>query len=89
MGSLTSGATYIYERDNGVIYAREFGADPSTRKAIGWDYDYKKERSPGQIDLENHKLWNEIRTAAKTNIALQKAIENVILLYRLSQNNPL
>ena len=39
MGSLKPGATYIYERANGVTYAREAGADPSSRKPIGWDYD--------------------------------------------------
>ena len=39
MGTLTPGATYIYERNGDTVYAREFGADPSTRKEIGWDYD--------------------------------------------------
>ena len=39
MGSLKPGAKYIYERADGVTYAREFGADPSTREAIGWNYD--------------------------------------------------
>lgn len=88
MGSLKPGATYVYERADGVTYAREFGSDPSTRKAIGWDYNYKS-LSPGQIDLENHKLWNEIRQAALTNPALQKAVDNVIMLYRLSKNDPI
>ena len=26
MGTLKEGATYIYERDKGVVYAREFGS---------------------------------------------------------------
>ena len=38
MGNLKPGATYIYERSGGVTYAREFGADPSTRKVVGYDY---------------------------------------------------
>ena len=38
MGSLKPGSTYIYERDGSTTYAREFGADPDTRVAIGWDY---------------------------------------------------
>jgi len=39
MGKLKPGATYVYERDGRQVYAREFGADPSTRKLIGYDYD--------------------------------------------------
>jgi len=39
MGSLKPGATYIYERANGVTYAREAGADPSSRTPVGWDHD--------------------------------------------------
>lgn len=91
MGSLIPGATYIYERADGVTYAREFGSNPSTRRAIGWDYNYRKDPilNSGQIDLENHKLWNEIRLAAKTNPALQKAVDNVIILYRLTKNDPI
>jgi hypothetical protein len=39
MGTLIPGATYIYERADGVVYARELGADPNTRQVIGMDYD--------------------------------------------------
>ena len=39
MGQLTPGATLIYERDGGIVYAREAGADPSTRREIGHTYD--------------------------------------------------
>ena len=39
MGNLKPGATYIHERVDNVVYAREFGADPSTRQVVGWDYD--------------------------------------------------
>jgi len=49
MGNLKPGATYIYEKANGVTYAREFGSDPSTREAIGWDY----EQSMDQQAFEN------------------------------------
>ena len=43
MGNLKPGATYIYEKANGVTYAREFGADPSTRQVVGWDYDQQQQ----------------------------------------------
>ena len=37
MGSLKPGATYIYERVDDTVYAREFGADPKDRFVIGYD----------------------------------------------------
>jgi hypothetical protein len=37
MGSLKPDATYIYERNGPVIYAREFGA--TERHVVGYDVD--------------------------------------------------
>ena len=87
MGNLKPGATYVYERDKGVTYAREFGSDPNTRQAIGWDYkpNYQTTSpSNGQLEVDNHNEWVQIRIAGKQNPALQKAIDNVIMLYKLS-----
>jgi len=39
MGQLKPDSTYIYERVNDVVYARESGAGPGTRIVIGYDYD--------------------------------------------------
>ena len=83
MGNLKPGATYIYEKADGVTYAREFGADPETRTVIGWDYDPKK--SVGQRDLDDHNLWIKIRLAGKKNPALQEAIDRVKILYELTR----
>jgi hypothetical protein len=83
MGSLTPGKSLIYERANGIIYAREQGR--AERKIIGYDHsdlEYKKLQ-------EESILWREILTAAKTNPSLQKALDNVIMIYRLSKDNPL
>jgi hypothetical protein len=90
MGNLKPGATYIYERDGKTTYAREFGADPSTRQVIGWDYDPEETkrfdpRKNGSADLEDHNEWIKIRLAGKGNPALQKAIDRVKILYKLSQ----
>jgi len=83
MGQLKPGATYIYERVDGVTYAREAGAPASERIAIGWDYEYrKKQETKDQIIL-----WGKIIQAAKTNPALQDAIDRVIVLYELSKKN--
>lgn len=78
MGSLTPGATYIYERANGVTYAREVGS--TVRKVIGYDAD-------ALINPDND-LWHDIIKESATNPALQKALNNAILIYRLSKNNP-
>jgi hypothetical protein len=94
MGTLKPGACYIYERNNGVTYAREFGADPSTREAIGWDYDPTKPdfdpRTKDGRPLRDHiledQMWGEIRREAKTNITLQKALDRAIMIYKLSKD---
>jgi len=98
MGSLKPGATYIYERANGVIYARESGADPSTRVEVGYEYDpvtghridYDKRTADGR-PLHEHlmedKLWGDIRRAAKTNPTLQDALERAIVIYELSKQH--
>jgi len=94
MGSLKPGATLIHERVGSVVYTREFGADPSTRQVIGWDYNKNDPKfDPRTSDgrpLHNHimedKLWGEIRREAKTNITLQKALDRAIMIYKLSKD---
>jgi len=97
-GNLKPGVTYIYERANGVTYAREFGADPNTRVVAGYDYDpvtghkidYDKRTADGR-PLHNHmmedKMWGELRRAAKTNPTLQDALDRAIIIYQLSKTN--
>jgi hypothetical protein len=91
MGTLTPGATYIYERNGDTIYAREFGADPSTRKEIGWDFDpnnpSRYERQEMLNALRNDQLWHKIRLAARDNVTLQDALDRVIELYHLSKDD--
>jgi hypothetical protein len=89
MGKLKPGATYIYERDGKTVYARELGADPSTRQVIGWDYDPKAPNTEGyrtwSKKFADEYLWNEIMEAANTNPTLQQALERVKLIYHLSK----
>lgn len=95
MGSLKSGATYIHERINNVVYAREVGDTSVTRQVVGWDYDTTDPTfDPRTVDgrpLHDHamegKLWGEIRRAAKTNTALQEALERVKIIYHLSKDD--
>lgn len=81
MGQLKPGATYIYEKADGVTYAREIGAHPGDRFPIGWDYD----RLQRDAKAQRITLWEQIHQAAKTNPALQEAIERVIIVYELQK----
>jgi hypothetical protein len=86
MGSLKPGATYVYERDKGTVYAREIGADPSTRKEIGYNYDSRtSDGRPLYDHIMDNKMWGEIHREAKTNVTLQKALDRVIMIYKLSK----
>lgn len=74
MGKLKEGATYIYERSGPVTYAREFGTND--RQVIGIDYPTNESVN-----------WHDVSMVAKTNPALQKALDNVIMLYKLSKDS--
>jgi hypothetical protein len=87
MGNLKPGATYIYERNKGIVYARERGADPGTRIEMGWEYDPRtSDGRPLHDHIMDNKLWGEIRREAKTNMTLQKALDRVIMIYKLSKD---
>ena len=102
MGSLKPDTKYIYERSDGIVYAREFGADPSTRQVVGYEsgreydpvsghkIDYDK-RTPDGRPLHEHlmedKMWGEIRREARTNPTLQDALERAIMIYKLTKTN--
>ena len=91
MGTLTPGSTYIYERNGEEIYDREMGK--TERIMIGYQYQNKVDpRTNDGRPLHDHiiddKMWGEIRRAALTNPALQKALDRAIMIYRLSKDNP-
>lgn len=77
MGSLKEGATYIYERADGITYAREFGA--TERFEIGRDYD--------RVLRDDVEMWQEIIKEGKNNPALQEALNRAKILYHLSKTN--
>jgi len=96
MGSLTPGATYVYERVGNEVYARKEGDDPSLRELIGYGYDpvtghhidYDSRTSDGRPlfdHIQEDKMWGEIRRMAKTNPTLHAAMERVKIIYYLSK----
>ena len=92
MGSLRPDTKYIYERNGGIVYAREFGADPSTRQVVGYEdakaYDpvsgHKIDTVFG-MDARRVAELVSILQAAETNPTLQDALERVIVIYNLSK----
>ena len=94
MGNLKPGVKLIHERVDNVVYTREFGADPMTRKVAGWDYNkdnpnFDPRTSDGRPlfeQIQESKLWGEIHREAKTNITLQKALDRAIMIYKLSKD---
>lgn len=91
MGSLKPGVTYIYERQGGVVYAREKGASAHERAAIGWDWE--EENNPARVrgadidSIRENQLWYEIRKAAMVDPNLQKALDQCKILYYLSKKD--
>jgi hypothetical protein len=94
MGTLKPGATYIYERVGNEVYAREAGAEPGTRELIGYGYDpvtghqidHDRRTSDGRPlfdHIQEDKMWGDIRRLARSNPALQDALERAIMIYRL------
>jgi hypothetical protein len=86
MGQLKPDATYIYERNGNTVFRREFGADPSTREVMGYDYR-TSDGKPLYDHIQEDKLWGEIRRAAKTNPTLQDAVDRVIMIYQLTKQH--
>jgi len=85
---MSPGVTYIYERANGVVYARKLGDSPDQRFEIGRDYDSRtSDGRPLHDHLMDAKLWGEIHRAAKTNPALQDALDRVKLIHVLSKQD--
>jgi hypothetical protein len=70
----------IYERVGDIVYSRDFGdidryMTPKSQKIF----------NDTQAQLREDKLWGEIRRAAKSNSTLQSALEQCIIIYKLSK----
>lgn len=83
MGNLTPGASYIYERVNNVIYARESGK--TERQVIGYMQDSFTENMT--LDYELETVWKDIIKKSKTDSVLHDALDRVKILYHLGKDN--
>lgn len=83
MGTLTPGATYVYERVGSTVYSRESGK--IERTVIGQFLDPFSENLT--VDYELETVWKEIIKESRTNRTLQQAMDRVKILYHLSKDH--
>lgn len=81
MGSLTPGATYIYERVEGRIYAREFGK--SDRQLVGYTH--------GQEEQQQRRYYmneiNNVLTMCEKDSAMKELLDQLFVMYNLKRKH--
>ena len=92
MGSLNPNATYIYERANGVVYARESGS--TTRQVVGYEDPKSHDPVTGHkidtvfgMDMRRVAELVQMLQAAETNPTLQDALDRATIIYKLSKTD--
>ncbi len=81
MGTLTPGVTYIYERADGIIYAREFGK--TERKIVG--YESGKDYDPYTTNKRMLTELNEVVKMCETDPAMRELLDRLFVLYNLKK----
>lgn len=79
MGALKPGATYIYERSGGQVYAREFGS--TERITVGYDLGYNPESQMVRQEI------NEILKMSESDPAMRELLEQLLVLYNLKKHD--
>jgi hypothetical protein len=79
MGTLRPGATYVYERVDGRIYAREFGK--TDRQLVG--YELKQQEHAERRYYMNHI--NDVLTMCETDLAMRELLDQLFVLYNLKK----
>ena len=79
MGSLTPDVTYIYERANGIIYARELGK--TERVVVGYDGDLV------ECNKRLMNKWNDILKSSESDPALKEMLDQVEIYYKLKHQS--
>ena len=84
MGTLKPGATYIYERAGSAIYAREFGADPSTRRVVGYESDDHHISASSKRMLTE---MNEVIKMCETDPEMRELLDRLLVVYNLKKKD--
>jgi len=85
MGQLKPGATFKYEKHG--PYTISTDEETNDRSIVGYDYSQHYETT--REHMQDNKFWGELRREAQTNVALQRALDRAIMIYRLSKDNPI
>ena len=81
MGSLKPGATYIYERADGIIYAREFGE--TKRTVVG--YESGKEYDLSGPTKRMMSELNEVVRMCETDPEMRELLDKLFVVYNLKK----
>ncbi len=81
MGSLNPGATYIYERADGRIYAREVGK--TERRVIGYDSSYLE---TAELIYYRSEI-NQVLAMCEQDPTMRELLDQLFVLYNLKKNN--
>ena len=79
MGSLTPGATLIYESVAGTIFAREFGK--TERRVVGYVTDVSPEMQLYRSEI------NQVLQMCEQDPAMRDLLDQLFMLYNLKKNN--
>ncbi len=79
MGTLTPGATYIYERVAGSIFAREFGK--TERKLVGYIIDISPE-----IEMYRSEI-NQVLLMCERDPAMKELLDQLFVMYNLKKTH--
>lgn len=78
MGTLKPGATYIYERVAGSIFAREFGK--SERKLVGYDSNISPEMEIYRSEI------NQVLLMCESDPAMKEMLDQLFVMYNLKKH---
>ena len=79
MGTLKPGATYIYERVAGSIFAREFGK--SERKLVGYATDVSPDMQMLRSEI------NQVLIMCESDPVMRELLDQLFVLYNLKKNH--
>lgn len=83
MGSLTPGATYIYERAEGIIYAREFGK--TERQVVGYESGQEYDLSGPNKRMMSEL--NEVIRMCESDPGMKELLDQLFVMYNLKKTH--
>ena len=84
MGNLIPNEPLIYERSNGVVYARYRDKPEIPRWIIGGD---PAGVARAQGELLNYNEWIKLCDLSKTNTTLQKLLDKLVITYYIIKDD--